>query len=64
MCLDSLIVNAGGEGGASNVRCGSHAYDRSYAEIESLEFAGLHLQLRWGVAGGRLLWAATYVHRT
>jgi hypothetical protein len=58
-CLDSLIVNAGGEGGATNVRSGSHAYDRSYAEVESLEFEGLHLQLRWGDIGGKLHWAAT-----
>lgn len=58
-CLDSLIVNAGGEGGATNVRSGSHAYDRSYAEIESLEFEGLHLQLRWGYVRGELRWAAT-----
>jgi hypothetical protein len=60
-CLDSLIVNNGGEGGATNVRCGSHAYDRSYAEVESLEFEGLHLRLRWGFIDGRLNWAATCV---
>ncbi len=58
-CLDSLIVNNGGEGGATNVRCGSHAYDRSYAEVESLEFEGLHLRLRWGFINGRLNWVAT-----
>ena len=33
-CLDTLIVNRGGEGGASEVRVGSHAYDRSYAEVK------------------------------
>lgn len=60
-CLDSLIVDARGEGGATNVRCGSHAYDRTYAEVESLEFEGLHLRLRWGFIDGRLNWAATCV---
>ena len=59
-CMEQLIVNAGGEGGASNVRVGSHSYDRSYAEVESLEFHGLHLRLRWGqTAEGQLIWAAT-----
>ena len=39
---------------------GSHSYDRSYAEVESLEFHGLHLRLRWGqTAEGQLIWAAT-----
>lgn len=58
-CLTALIVNSGGEGGATNVRVGSHAYDRSYAEIESLEYDGLRLQLRWGYSEGQLDWVLT-----
>ena len=36
----------------------------TFAVYAPLFIAGLHLQLRWGVVGGRLLWAATYVHTT
>ena len=67
-CLDSLIVNAGGEEG-SDVRVGGHAYDRSYAEIESISWniSGrlLNFRLRWGQSrttapqGPQLLWLFT-----
>jgi hypothetical protein len=63
-CLDSLIVNAGGEGG-SDVRVGGHAYDRSFAEVESLSWnvssgKALDLRLRWGQTPAKqLVWLCT-----
>lgn len=103
-CLDALIVNAGGEGGASptcgtdlscalisldtlfdcaavlmqasRIRVGAHAYDRSYAEVETIEFEGLSFQLRWSnsndedgdggstAAGSVLRWVLTPLNTT